>query len=255
MIVGLSGLSRAAEYLVVNKNESGVGSLQWAILEANNNPGMDEILFNISDTLDLTTSYDTNGYLPSIEDSVEIYGNEVVLKGIGTHRFIEINAYTYIEDLSFFRGYNARIGGALKINEVNVFLENCGFANNQAEGSILEGLPHMGWGGAISISNGQLTISSCFFISNSGRTRGGAVYADLSASVVIVDSAFMFNNLEGNDQTIYAIDNSSISINSIVINHNSVSQYADIILGNNSSMTFTEGFEINNDNMFEVDIE
>ena len=59
-----------ATYLVSNTLDTGVGSFRAAIVDANNNPGLDTINFNIGgggiQTISLTTS------LPNISDSVNI---------------------------------------------------------------------------------------------------------------------------------------------------------------------------------------
>jgi parallel beta-helix repeat protein len=59
-------------YLVNNTNDSGSGSLRQAIIDANNNPGLDSIAFNIPGTGPFTIQPNTE--LPSITDPVIIDG-------------------------------------------------------------------------------------------------------------------------------------------------------------------------------------
>lgn len=55
-------------YTVTNNNDSGVGSLRQAIIDANTNPGADEIVFDNTYSIQLLTS------LPTITEQVEING-------------------------------------------------------------------------------------------------------------------------------------------------------------------------------------
>jgi hypothetical protein len=58
---------RAATYTVTNTNDSGTGSLRWAIGQANTNPGPDTIQFNISGCGGVCTIQPTH-VLPTITD-------------------------------------------------------------------------------------------------------------------------------------------------------------------------------------------
>ncbi|WP_198064192.1 DUF4347 domain-containing protein [Neptunomonas qingdaonensis] len=62
-----------ANYVVINTNASGVGSLEWAIDQANLSAGFDTISFNIAGSGPHVISVDGDG-LPSISDSVLIDG-------------------------------------------------------------------------------------------------------------------------------------------------------------------------------------
>ncbi|MEJ2711025.1 MAG: hypothetical protein P8074_25680 [Anaerolineales bacterium] len=49
LVCSLSGKpTRASTYTVINTNDSGVGSLRWAINQVNASPGPDTIHFNIT---------------------------------------------------------------------------------------------------------------------------------------------------------------------------------------------------------------
>src|SRR5947209_1999009 len=62
----------AATFTVTNTNDSGAGSLRQAILDANANPGLDTIAFNIPGAGVQTIS--PASVLPTITDSVIIDG-------------------------------------------------------------------------------------------------------------------------------------------------------------------------------------
>ncbi len=61
--LAVATISTAATFTVTNTNDSGAGSLRQAILDANANPGLDTIAFNISGsgvhTIALSTTLDT----------------------------------------------------------------------------------------------------------------------------------------------------------------------------------------------------
>ena len=244
----------AVSYIVDNSEEMGAGTFHQAILDANANPGADDIIFNISDTITFNVlQFDNVNYLPSIEDSVVIIGNNVTLIGEGSRRFFEINAYTYIEDITFEGGYAKLVAGALKINNSNAFLENCTFLENYAEG--LSGVNISGWGGAVSLSEGALTLSSCYFEVNQGLTRGGAIYITTMSDLTIIDTDFFENSINNEHNIIYAGGESSINIISISLDQGDFTIGSDIVLDNTSDVTFSYEYEIEEGEMIEVKIE
>jgi hypothetical protein len=66
----LFGLAQAAEFVVINTENDGAGSLRNAIQEANSSPGPDRIVFQISGPAPHTISLETP--LPTITESVTI---------------------------------------------------------------------------------------------------------------------------------------------------------------------------------------
>jgi hypothetical protein len=64
----------AADFTVVNTNDSGQGSLRQAITDANNTAGADRILFNIPGPGVHTIAVSGNNPLPTIVESLEING-------------------------------------------------------------------------------------------------------------------------------------------------------------------------------------
>src|SRR6185436_7051257 len=80
MLIAVSGLvpgqlltsgQAAAMFVVTNTNDSGAGSLNQAILDANANPGADLITFNIGSG---ATTITPTTLLPTITDPVVIDG-------------------------------------------------------------------------------------------------------------------------------------------------------------------------------------
>jgi hypothetical protein len=62
-----------AAYSVINTNDSGIGSLRQAIIDANNNAGLDTITFNISGSAIQTITL--SSALPTITSPVTIQGS------------------------------------------------------------------------------------------------------------------------------------------------------------------------------------
>lgn len=82
-------LEMQATFTVTNTNDSGAGSLRQALLDANSNPGLDTIVFNIGTGVQTVT---LSGGLPRITDPVVIdattqpgyTGNPIIELGTGT---------------------------------------------------------------------------------------------------------------------------------------------------------------------------
>ncbi len=94
-----------APLIVTNTDESGDGSLRWAITEANNNPGPDTITFDISGTVTLLSN------LPAFtDDSTVILGGTApsgarsfIIDGDDTYLGFEIqSSYNRIEELVIY---------------------------------------------------------------------------------------------------------------------------------------------------------
>ena len=90
--LAVATISTAATFTVTNTNDSGAGSLRQAILDANANPGLDTIAFNISGsgvhTIALSTTLDTitgpvflDGYSqPGASANTLAVGNDAVIR-------------------------------------------------------------------------------------------------------------------------------------------------------------------------------
>ena len=67
-------MAQAATFTVININSTGVGSLERAMIDANNNPGLDNIVFNIPGPGPHTIQSASTFALPTITDPVIIDG-------------------------------------------------------------------------------------------------------------------------------------------------------------------------------------
>ncbi|MEM2228620.1 MAG: hypothetical protein QXR82_07495 [Candidatus Bathyarchaeia archaeon] len=70
-LIALAPRAKGAAFTVINLNDSGEGSLRWAIEEANVNPGEDYIMFDSS----LSGTIVLNSPLPQITEAVTIEGS------------------------------------------------------------------------------------------------------------------------------------------------------------------------------------
>ena len=202
-------------YTVTNLDDSGNGSLRWAIEQANNNTGTDEITFSVNGTIMLESEI-------SITDSLTIIGNGIentILDGQNKTRHLNLNAMGIsieIQGITFQNGY-ADNGGAIYSDQegfyfylepVVLVIRNAKFVQNHAEndggaiylrfdggsntsqifGSLLleENIPDAliftnntagGVGGAIALEKSyQMTINGGTFKNNSATDSGGVVF-------------------------------------------------------------------------------
>lgn len=175
-------------YAVTNLNDSGTGSLRWAIGQANANAGTDEITFSTNGTIKLETEI-------GITDSVDIIGNgtdKTILDGQGKTRIFSISAGDNISltGITFQNAQSADHGGAVySAANVNLEISNSVFRSNQTSDASTGG-------GALYFTNGNLTISDSSFTANTSRGDGGAVFFK-TGTFVIKDSNFSQNNSWG----------------------------------------------------------
>lgn len=153
-------------YTVTNLNDSGTGSLRWAVEQANANTGTDEITFSTNGTIKLESRIIVN-------DSTNILGNGVentILDGQDKTGLLQINGSTAvnvrISNIAFQNASDSR-GGAIR-NSGTLDISNTLFLNNTSSIVASDG------GGAI-WNNGLLYITNSTFDSNSAAGGGGAV--------------------------------------------------------------------------------
>jgi len=136
-----------ATFNVINSNDSGIGSLRWAIAQANDNAGLDTIEFdvelvNLDSAIDITDSVEING-----DDATLIQNGEDLILNIddGTDSLIDVN----LSQLKFEGGRPVELGGAIYSLE-NLTVDETVFRDNVTTSS----------GGAIYSDSGDLTITN-----------------------------------------------------------------------------------------------
>ena len=190
-LLGLSALpAHSATFTVTNLNDSGVGSLRQALIEANTATGDDVVTFapSLTGTIALASPLRVSG-------GVTITGpgaDKLTLDGKGTVQGIVFSSGT--SSLSGLTIANAFVGaptmGAGLLNESvsALTLSQCRFANNKTRAG--QGL--YGSGGAIA-NIGVLKIKQCSFEKNTaGAVGGGAIYN--ANNLTVSDSTFRDNS-------------------------------------------------------------
>ena len=177
-----------ANYTVTNNNDDGVGSLRWAIAQANSNGGLDTIDFEVNSVV-LTTGI-------NITDSLNVSGNGVTITQTGSDRIFNINDNTAdlievnFDNLTLTGGNPVDTGGTISASE-NVSISNSQLLGNETSKR----------GGAIYLEGGALFIANTTISDNKiqvndvGPSNGGAIYIrngvlDLVDSTISANEAY-----------------------------------------------------------------
>ena len=189
------GLAKADTFTVTNLNNSGDGSLRQAIIDANNNAGDDDIVFQagLSGTIPNGGEFMNNTFTTSMQitDNVTISGpgaDDMTINAQLQDRIIIVSGISTavsISGLRFMDGF-AQAGGAGAIfNEGELIIDSCVFESN----SVVEG------GGAIFSNNQSIirAITDTTFFMNSAGGGGGAIGLDGATVKIIANSAFSSN--------------------------------------------------------------
>ncbi|MEH2370803.1 Calx-beta domain-containing protein [Nostoc sp.] len=202
-------------YIVTNINDSGTGSLRQALINANNDPGIETIIFDQTgifgdatpDTITLTS-----GEL-SITEGVIIQGtgaNKLTISGNNTSRIFNASASLSIDGLKITggnAGSNNNGGGIYSTSSVTV-------SNSNLSGNIAA------LGGGI-YSSSSVTATNSTISGNTANTSGGGIYS--SSSVTASNSTISGNTANTNGGGIYSsttttLTNSTVSSNTAKVN-------------------------------------
>ncbi|MEH2165259.1 MAG: Calx-beta domain-containing protein [Nostoc sp.] len=213
-------------YIVTNTNDSGAGSLRQAIINANNDPGIETIVFDTTgifgdatpDTITLTS-----GEL-KVTEGVIIQGtgaNKLTISGNNTSRVFNATASLSIDGLKITGGNAANGGGIYSTSSVTV--SNSTFSGNTASTS----------GGGI-YSSSSVTVTDSTLSGNTANTNGGGIY---SSSATVTDSS-IFGNIANLGGGIYST-NATVS-NSTLFGNTANSNGGGIFInGSNGSFTIS----------------
>ncbi|MBD2533486.1 DUF4347 domain-containing protein [Nostoc flagelliforme FACHB-838] len=193
-------------YVVTNTNDSGVGSLRQAIINANNDPGVETIVFSRTGvfgdaTPDIITL--TSGEL-NIAEEVIIQGtgaDKLIISGNNTSRVFTATAPLSIDSLTVTQG-NALVGGGGIFSTSSVSVSNSTISLNKA---IANG------GGILSLS---LTVSNSTISLNASLANGGGIFstdATLTNSTISGNTAIAAGG--GISSTNLTVNNSTIANN------------------------------------------
>jgi len=199
----LEDRSLLAVLWVTTADDSGDGTLRWAIAQANSASGADTIQF-ASELADQTITL-TQGEL-KITDDLTITGlgaDQLTISGNSSSRIFEISGgvKVKIEGLSLVNGRLAIL------NSGNLIIEACTLANNSAyaggaiqnaggdlaiKDSTLAYNRASGYGGGIYNSSGSLTLTNSTLANNRADREGGAIFSTLG-TVTLTNSTLAQN--------------------------------------------------------------
>ncbi|MHC5767311.1 MAG: Calx-beta domain-containing protein [Nostoc sp.] len=199
-------------YIVTNINDSGTGSLRQALINANNDPGIETIIFDPTGifgdaTLDTITL--TSGEL-NITEGVIIQGtgaNKLTISGNNTSRIFNASASLSIDGLKITGGNAGSSNGGGIYSSSSVTVSNSNFSGNIAT-----------LGGGI-YSSSSVTVSNSNLSGNIANL-GGGIYS--SNSVTASNSTISGNTANTNGGGIYSttttLSNSTVSSNTAKVN-------------------------------------
>ncbi|MDZ7953731.1 Calx-beta domain-containing protein [Nostoc sp. DedQUE09] len=200
-------------YIVTNINDSGTGSLRQALINANNDPGIETIIFDQTgifgdatpDTITLTS-----GEL-NITEGVIIQGtgaNKLTISGNNTSRIFNASAFLSIDGLKITGGNAGSSNGGGIYSTSSVTVSNSNLSGNIAA---------LGGGiySTISVTATNSTISG-----NTANASGGGIYS--TSSVTATNSTISSNTANTNGGGIYStittLINSTVSSNTVKVN-------------------------------------
>lgn len=198
----------AAGFVVSNSNDTGAGSLNQAITDANANPGADTITFTITGTIQISTD------LPRITDSLTITGPG---SGLLTIEDAADNLYEGIFT------YN----GSTTVDSVTVSgLSLSGFEyaldfDNTAVITLTDVAVSGARNNALYVVSGALTVSNSHFDGND--STAGDISIGSGDSATIIDSTF--SNNDGNGLTLDLSGSATATVSASTADNNSDSGF------------------------------
>jgi uncharacterized repeat protein (TIGR01451 family) len=234
-------------FTVITTSPVGAGSLAEAINNANTNPGLDDIAFNVGAG---PITINLNGALPSITDPVVIDGT--TQPGFAGNPIVELNATNPANGLSITAGGTTVRG--LVINRFGGFGISCGASNNNLIQTNFIGTDLSG--AAVSGTNGTGIL-----IQNGNNNTIGGASADARNIISGTGNAIQFdgngtiiqNNFIGTDVTGGVELGNSLGVNSV---GNNITIRSNIISGNTSGgiLIFLSSGSIIQSNLIGTDI-
>ncbi|MEH1898974.1 MAG: Calx-beta domain-containing protein [Nostoc sp.] len=241
-------------YIVTNTNDSGAGSLRQAIINANNDPGIETIIFDPTgifgdatpDTITLTS-----GEL-NVTEGVIIQGtgaNKLTISGNNASRIFNASASLSIDGLNITGGNAGNNNGGGIYSTSSVTLSNSIISSNTTNisgggiysssvtlsNSTIFGNTANNNGGGI-YSSTSLSISNSTISSNTSKSSGGGIYtnnATVSNSTIFGNSADSDNNGTGNGGGIFRSGGTVSISNSIIAGNIDTGNQAPDISGIN----------------------
>ncbi|MEH2283289.1 MAG: Calx-beta domain-containing protein [Nostoc sp.] len=195
-------------YIVTNINDSGAGSLRQAIINANNDPGIETIIFDTTgifgdatpDTITLTS-----GEL-NVTEGVIIQGtgaNKLAISGNNASRVFNASASLSIDGLNITGGNAGNNNGGGIYSSSNVTVSNSTISGNVTNTS----------GGGI-YGSSSVTVSDSTVSGNIANTSGGGLYS----SNATISNSTVSGNTANNGGGIYG--SSSVTVGNSTVSGN-----------------------------------
>ncbi len=241
--LNLADVTDAPPFLVTNTNDSGVGSLRWAIDNANRAPNTQTIDFApemIGQTIDLSS-----GAL-QITDSTRINADidengsaDVTVDAGGISRVLEVSAnkIVTIQGMVLKGGLGDGAGGIF--NRGNLTLRNSSVRNNI-------GIGNTGLGGGGIYNSGAssvLTLLGSTISNNSTTERGGGIYNN--GGQVTIDNSRVENNSAEAGGGFYN-NGGSVTVNDSTFDNNNSNTIGGGLVNDNGTTTLNSSTLINN---------
>jgi len=216
-----SGIAGAASVVTVtNPNDSGYGSLRWAVEQANQLEGPDTITF------------DPNVFFPGM--TIELNSGQLSLTDTtGTTTIDGSGASVTVYGTNFSRVLTVGAGVSAELSSLTIIGGH----------AVFNGSDYMtGNGGGIS-NFGDLTVSSCIFTNNDAAYEGGGIYNALGAHLTVTGgTTFTRNSADygggiGNRGELTVSGGSNISYNSAASSGGGIQNAAGIITVTSSTLS------------------
>src|SRR6056297_568178 len=190
---------------VINNDDSGDGSLRWA-LETVDNGGT--ISFDVTGVISLDSELE-------ISRNVKIEGpgpDQITITGQDLYRIFRIYSSASSVDISgiSFENGNSSNGGAIYFDADNLTIDNCKFSVNSGD-----------FGRAISLQKGNTTVSDSIFENNEAQS-GGAIYS--KGDLIINNCNFSCNTTTSYGGAVYSKGDYSYDYNARLSVSNSTFQ-------------------------------
>ena len=231
-----TGSAQAADFTVTNLADAGPGSLRQAILDANNSPGEDRVLFasGLSGTITLADEI-------SIYDPVQVLGpgpGQITVSGAGTSRIfkvrpqvngsygdpVAISGLTLTGGLGAATPFTGQDGGAINSRSATLTISDSVISGNQSldDGGAIYSNSDTGRPGPLTIRNSTISGNSAGEPGDS-QSYGGAIHSysattiessTLSGNTAAADGGAIYMGIYGSYADSLTIRNSTVTGNS-----------------------------------------
>lgn len=215
------------DFLVINTNDAGEGTLRQAVLNANAIAGDDTITFDATAFATAQTITLTSGEIVISSNAIVQGTGLITLNGNAASRIFHISGATAIlSDLTLTNGSHATSwGGALNVvNASVVTLERCTVSNST---SALQG-------GGIYVNNGTLNVVSSTISGNTATTVGGGAIAtgtSVANATVNVTNSTISGNMGTNGGAMLFGSNAVVSLLHTTVTNNTSAQGPNVWSG------------------------